>query len=235
MKLVAAKCPSCGADIEVDQNSDRTVCDFCNSKIIVEDAIHKYKVEISGEVQIDNSKQMDALLKNANRLFGNEEYAEAFEKYDRVLDIDPNQSEALIKSKLCKVFSKHILVSNSSDFKKVLLDINSSKLDNEELSNYYGLFFEIVKKAVKNLQEFPRPLKAEQITIDDILNEYSLILERLFDETTLSYVKRNCANIITSISIYLKSKKKLIDCMFSYKSKYADEASKKYDKYVSFS
>ena len=50
MKLVAAKCPNCGASIDVDKDSESTKCDFCKSKIIVEDAIAKYKIELSGEV-----------------------------------------------------------------------------------------------------------------------------------------------------------------------------------------
>ena len=31
MKIVAAKCPNCGANIEVDSNSNTTKCEYCNS------------------------------------------------------------------------------------------------------------------------------------------------------------------------------------------------------------
>ena len=29
MKFVAAKCPNCGAQIQVDKNSNSTICEFC--------------------------------------------------------------------------------------------------------------------------------------------------------------------------------------------------------------
>lgn len=58
MKIVSAKCPSCGANIEVDENSNQTKCEFCHSTIIVEDAIKKYKVEISGTVSLKDAEKI---------------------------------------------------------------------------------------------------------------------------------------------------------------------------------
>lgn len=58
MKIVAAKCPTCGANIEVDENSNRTKCDFCHSTIIVEDAIQRYKIDVSGSVKVENGEQL---------------------------------------------------------------------------------------------------------------------------------------------------------------------------------
>ena len=39
MKLVSAKCPNCGANLELNEKNEKTKCNFCNSTIIVEDAI----------------------------------------------------------------------------------------------------------------------------------------------------------------------------------------------------
>ena len=33
MKLVAAKCPSCGANIKVDRSLKLTRCEYCNNKM----------------------------------------------------------------------------------------------------------------------------------------------------------------------------------------------------------
>ena len=54
MKLVAAVCPSCGAKLNVNPNEETVVCKYCSSTIIIQDAIAKYKIEISGNVEISN-------------------------------------------------------------------------------------------------------------------------------------------------------------------------------------
>ena len=74
MKLVKAKCPSCGAAIEVDKNSDTTKCDYCGSKIVVDDAIAKFKLEVSGEVEIKNLPKIEGYLKNGEREYKNYDY-----------------------------------------------------------------------------------------------------------------------------------------------------------------
>ena len=44
MKLIPARCPSCGADIEVNKENETTKCKYCDTRIIIDDAIAKYKV-----------------------------------------------------------------------------------------------------------------------------------------------------------------------------------------------
>lgn len=41
MELLAAKCPNCGANIELDKNRDVLYCSYCGTKIIVKDEIKK--------------------------------------------------------------------------------------------------------------------------------------------------------------------------------------------------
>ena len=102
MKLVAAKCPSCNANIEVDKNSDSTKCEFCDTKIIVEDAIAKYKVELSGEVSIKNMPKLDNYLKLGERHYDDGEYEEAYENYSKVVELDPDNWLAILRKGICK-------------------------------------------------------------------------------------------------------------------------------------
>ena len=46
MRLTSAKCPNCGADIKVNKEEEKTVCKYCKSEILVEDAIAKLKVVV---------------------------------------------------------------------------------------------------------------------------------------------------------------------------------------------
>lgn len=101
MKLVAAKCPSCGAGIDVDENSDSTVCEFCHSKIIVNDAIAKMKIELSGSVEIANLPKIENLLILANRHYKNYEVIEGEKEFAKVLELNPNIPEAILKKGVC--------------------------------------------------------------------------------------------------------------------------------------
>ena len=33
MKLTAVKCPNCKADIEINENLEKTICQYCGSRI----------------------------------------------------------------------------------------------------------------------------------------------------------------------------------------------------------
>ena len=71
MKLVAAKCPSCGASLNVNPKQETAKCEYCNQTILIDDAMAKYKLEISGSVEIKNLPQHDNILKLANRNYNN--------------------------------------------------------------------------------------------------------------------------------------------------------------------
>lgn len=67
IKLVPAKCPNCGATLELDDNLKKTECKYCNTSIIVDDAIAKYKIEVSGEVKVDGIIGKNTLLDQAKK------------------------------------------------------------------------------------------------------------------------------------------------------------------------
>ena len=54
VKLVAAVCTQCGAQLEVDPNAEAAVCRFCNTPFIVEKAINNYNVQHATIEHADN-------------------------------------------------------------------------------------------------------------------------------------------------------------------------------------
>lgn len=130
MKITAAKCPSCGASIEVDADSDRTKCGYCNSPIVVEDAIAKYKVELTGEVTVKNLPQIESLMKTADMAYKDGDYEEAQSKYDRITELDPDNAKALFRKSLCKYCSKNAYVSDLSLLKNGMKNANHLLKDN---------------------------------------------------------------------------------------------------------
>ena len=48
MKLVSIKCPSCGADLEINAEAKQAFCTYCGTKVFVDDEVQ--------HVQYDNAE-----------------------------------------------------------------------------------------------------------------------------------------------------------------------------------
>ena len=171
MKLVAAKCPSCGASIEVNSKDETTKCKYCQQAILIEDAIAKYKLEISGEVEIKNLPKIDNYLKIANRHFKEKNYDDAYKNYNEVLTLDPDNTLALIRYAICKAY-----LNNSIDFKlehllntfKNVVDLLKKQEKYDELINDY---IDEVAKVVNDSKE----------STTKYYNSYSVVRTELAD------------------------------------------------------
>jgi len=66
MKLTAVKCPNCSANIEINENLERAICQYCGSTILIENANKKHQIDIKGTIKIDgiqsNSEKIDIIL-----------------------------------------------------------------------------------------------------------------------------------------------------------------------------
>lgn len=133
MKLVVAKCPSCGADIDVDANSDTTKCEFCHSKIIVEDAIKKLRLEIKGEVEIKNLPKISNYLKNGARYYENDEYDEAYRQYNKAVELDPDNYVAVLRSGICNSLKADVFGINLNHLKSGIKEANGILESSEKL------------------------------------------------------------------------------------------------------
>ena len=77
MKLTAAKCPSCGAAIEVNKKLEKAICQFCGTTVFVEEAIEKLKIELSGKVEVDGIETRKSKLDRARKHIKLKEYRDA--------------------------------------------------------------------------------------------------------------------------------------------------------------
>lgn len=83
MKLIAAKCPSCGADIQVPDNKDFAFCTFCGSNVKVRES-----VIMKSDVDTENLTALGYVELDAK------DYDEAIDYFTRVLDLDGRNSRA---------------------------------------------------------------------------------------------------------------------------------------------
>ena len=95
MKLTAAKCPNCNADIEVNETLDKAICQYCGSTILIESAIQKHKMEITGTIKIDgiqsDSEKIEIIINYLK--IGNLE--EATTLLENLLEKNPFNEQAL--------------------------------------------------------------------------------------------------------------------------------------------
>lgn len=94
INLVPAKCPSCGAQLELDDNLKRTECKFCRTTIIVDEAIQKYEVEIEGKVKVSGIQDENDKLDNIRKFLKVGKNDEAEDLLDEFLEDNPFNLEA---------------------------------------------------------------------------------------------------------------------------------------------
>jgi len=81
--FIAAKCPSCGGDLQVPDNREQVKCMYCGGTVIIRQAI-----QLASGVNVPN---LMALAKSA---LGAQNHKEAYDYYTKVLEYDPRNSEA---------------------------------------------------------------------------------------------------------------------------------------------
>lgn len=106
MRLTSAKCPNCGADIKVNKAEEKTVCEYCKSEILVEDAIAKLKVVVEGEVELKGVPKLESYLKLGNRAYKDGKFDEAYINYSKALELDPDNATAILKQGISKVLKE---------------------------------------------------------------------------------------------------------------------------------
>ena len=97
VKLKDAKCPNCGANIEVNDALEKTICQYCGSTVIIEEAIEKYKVELSGKVEVEGIKGRKDKLTQAKKHMSLAEYDLAKNILLEIIADDQFDTEAYIE------------------------------------------------------------------------------------------------------------------------------------------
>lgn len=94
--LEALKCPQCGGEVNLDDNQEYGFCKYCGVKV----QNTNFKI-VKGEVTIKGNPTANNYMKLAERDYDDENYKEALEKYNKVLEIEPDNWEAVYKRGVC--------------------------------------------------------------------------------------------------------------------------------------
>lgn len=90
------QCELCGGTLLMDDNGDFASCESCGMKY-KRDTIKKMIVEYGGPVQVESIANIHNLLARAREFEESGEVKKAIDYYNRVLDLDMNNSEAKLR------------------------------------------------------------------------------------------------------------------------------------------
>ena len=148
VQLTAAKCPQCGADIEVNAELEKSICQYCGTTILVQEAIQK--IELSGSVKVEGIKNRDDYLNQAKKHFKVGEYLEAIENLSYIISDDSFDIESY-----CELIKNYymILKNNNYDFKITSYNKDYDRSDNTYYDDLISTMDRLDKIDEKNERE----------------------------------------------------------------------------------
>ena len=96
MPIVSAVCPSCGAQLDVDNGKDAGICKYCGNAFITENAINNYniKYEVKADTVIMNNRaSMDELLEREEVYSRLNEIKKLTDLYEEMIKLYPKRYE----------------------------------------------------------------------------------------------------------------------------------------------
>lgn len=207
IKIVPAKCPSCGANIEVNKDDNKTKCDFCHTNIIVDDAIKRLKIDVSGKVEVNNLPKLDDILKVGNRHYEDKEYDEAYDQYSAAVVLDPNNPIAVLRKGICKSLKTNYL---KFEIESALNGYNRAVLlekDEDKKKSYASEMIVATGKLESFVYNFYNNIKYRTSdSIYDLIvrlelcsNVYESIVPKIEDNNLKTVCYRNIVNNCTEI------------------------------------
>lgn len=90
MGYVAARCPKCGGDLQLNNKMEKGYCAHCGTPIYFQDAIQRIK--IVGPVQVAGFAKLESLIKLIKKdlEFGMNRTPEFRDRLNRAIEMDPN-------------------------------------------------------------------------------------------------------------------------------------------------
>lgn len=140
----AAKCPCCGADIQVESELEKTFCAYCGSQIISKAAVAFGRVEIVGSVEVKGIKTTDKEIEELETLYALGEYKRAFNSLENFLDKNASDWRGWwCLAKWVYADNHRDMLSNSTPFKHAL------KLADDEGKAKIKAFYESYQNKIR--------------------------------------------------------------------------------------
>ncbi|CAM3638579.1 hypothetical protein [Marinicrinis lubricantis] len=94
MKVLTTTCPNCGATMELNEKTEKAVCDYCSTKIISKDDKEQAKKKTAAAIEEFEIDFIPELFKTAESFLALEDYFAATNIYNEILLDAPDDLEA---------------------------------------------------------------------------------------------------------------------------------------------
>ena len=188
IKLTPAICPKCGANIEVNKDQEKTICEYCRTPIMIEEAVQK--LELSGSVKVAGIKSRDDYMEQAKKHFKVQEYNEAKECLNVIIVDDSFDIEAyceLVKNDIEILkrdnfdFESYIAYNSQSDLSEIyeeMIEVYERILkidENNERANYLTDYIPIIDNYSTRKEEINTRMEKNKKILSKLNEDYSLI------------------------------------------------------------
>ncbi len=186
MELIQAKCTNCGANIEIDPNTECGICPYCNTAYITQKAIVNYKTTVinNNNIHAENitfvGADVSKLIKFGKNCWQNGDYEGAYTNFTKVLETDPDNEEAALYRSLCvgwrEPYKNYLLINNT--FRKAFGNKDFSSSDEEELKYVNFFLFELDKFNCATINRLLKNYDAN-LTDEEAIKNLFLLLKNI--------------------------------------------------------
>ena len=175
MGYVAARCPNCAGDLQLDDKMEKGYCTHCGTPIYFKDAIQKIK--IVGPVEIAGFAKLDSLIKLIKKdlEFGMNQTGEFRDRLNRALELDPS-NQYLYDLQSSEVWNAKIsegrLLSYKSSAEKIFVPDCVSVIERSAFKTCYNLKEVILPRSITFIDDSVF-YKEENLTISAYKNTYA--------------------------------------------------------------
>ncbi len=110
MAFEAAKCPSCGASIQVPSDAEQARCMYCENILTVRDAIQKLKIEVSGIVKLPGLSSVENDIARGNQCLEAQDWQRAYRIFCTAIDKQADCYDALMGCLVAITRTFHTLI-----------------------------------------------------------------------------------------------------------------------------
>ena len=174
MELVNAKCPNCKAEIQVNKDLEKTICQYCGETVSIKEALELADAKETG-IKVDGVKSDSKKFEEVEKYFKLKEYANAKKTLDKIIANDEFNIEANCKWIYSIIMYYNWDENSFSDYDIMGKDMNEWKFITQIYNKYKRLaVIDEENEREQYLKEINNTLKA----LNECVEKYNETTEK---------------------------------------------------------